>query len=160
MSGKPQLETKQRSLQAVFDTNVFVAAYLSKSPHSPTLELLVRWQQGEFELLYSDDLLVEIDEKFSARGISEEHKDNLLVELRDRAAYVEVKPSDVEPVITDDPDDDFILACAVVGQADYLVSYDAHFDVLEGEYRNVKIIEALPFLWVVRGDEPPPKGQA
>jgi len=120
------------------------------------MELLRRWRQREFELLYSDDLLVEIDEKFSARGIGDEYKDSLLVELRDLATYVEVKPSDVESVIIADPDDDFILACAVVGQADHLVTYDAHFDVLEGEYRGVKITEALPFLWAVRGDRSPP----
>lgn len=148
--------TERRRLCAVFDTNIFVAAYLSKNPNSPTMELLRRWLQGEFELLYSDDLLVEIDEKFSARGINDEHKDDLLVELRDFATYVKVKPSDVKSVITADPDDDFILACAVVGRADYLVSYDAHFDVLGGEYRGVKITEALPFLWAVRGDRPPP----
>ena len=61
----------------------------------------------------------------------------------------------MKPVIIADPDDDFILACAVVGQADYLVSYDAHFDVLEGEYRGIKITDVLPFLWTVRGDRPP-----
>ena len=149
------METERQRLRAVFDTNIFVAAHLSKNPQSPTMELLRRWRQEEFELLYSDDLLVEIDEKFSARGIGDEYKDSLLVELRDLATYVEVKPSDVKPVITVDPDDDFILACAVVGQADYLVSYDAHFDVLEGEYRGVKITEALPFLWAVRGDRLP-----
>jgi len=150
------LETERRRLRAVFDTNIFVAAHLSKNPHSPTMELLRRWRQREFELLYSDDLLVEIDEKFSARGIGDEYKDSLLVELRDLATYVEVKPSDVESVIIVDPDDDLILACAVVGQADQLVTYDAHFDVLEGEYRGVKITEALPFLWAVRGDRSPP----
>jgi putative PIN family toxin of toxin-antitoxin system len=146
------LETERQRLRAVFDTNIFVAAHLSKNPHSPTMELLRRWRQEEFELLYSDDLLVEIDEKFSARGIADEYKDSLLVELRDLATYVEVKPSDVKPVIIADPDDDFVLACAVVGQAEYLVTYDAHFDMLEGEYQGVKITEALPFLWAVRGD--------
>ncbi len=150
------METERQRLRAVFDTNIFLAAHLSKNPHSPTMELLRRWRQGELELLYSDDLLVEIDEKFSARGIGDEYKDSLLLELRDLATYVEVKPSDVKPVIIADPDDDFILACAVVGQADYLVTYDAHFDVLEGEYRGVKITEALPFLWAVRSDSPPP----
>jgi putative PIN family toxin of toxin-antitoxin system len=141
-------------LRAVFDTNIFVAAYLSKNPNSPTVELLQRWLQGEFELLYSDDLLAEIDEKFSARGIGDVHKHSLLVELLDRAPYVHVKPADVQPIILSDPDDDFVLACAIVGQADYLVSYDAHFDILEGEYQGIKITEALPFLWAVRGDKP------
>jgi len=75
-----------------------------------------------------------------------------LVELRDMATYVQVKPSDVKPVISADPDDDFVLACAVVGRADYLVSYDTHFDVLEGEYQGIKITEGLFFLQVVRGE--------
>ena len=146
------METEQKRLRAVFDTNIFVAAYLSKNPYSPTIELLRRWRQGQFELLYSDDVLVEIDEKFSTRGIRDEHKDSLLVELRDMATYVQVKPSDVKPVISADPDDDFVLACAVVGRADYLVSYDTHFDVLEGEYQGIKITEGLFFLQVVRGE--------
>lgn len=149
------METERRRLRVVFDTNIFVAAYLSKNPDSPTVELLRRWRQGEFVLLYSDDLLVEIDEKFSARGISDEYKDSLLAELCDLATYVEVKPSDVKPVITADPDDDLILACAVVGQAEYLVTYDPHFDGLNGEYLGIKITKPIPFLWIVRGDETP-----
>ncbi|MEA3345138.1 MAG: PIN domain-containing protein [Chloroflexota bacterium] len=77
------MATERRSLRAVLDTNVFVAAHLSKNPNSPTIELLRRWRREEVELLYSDDLLVEVDEKFSARGIIDEHKDSFLVELRD-----------------------------------------------------------------------------
>lgn len=110
------METETQRCRVVLDANIFVAAYLSKNPRSPTVELLKRWRQGEFELLYSDDLLVEIHEKFSVKGISDEHKDRLLVELHDLAAYVEVKPTDVDSVIAADPDDDFILACAVVGR--------------------------------------------
>lgn len=144
------MATKCRRLQAVLDTNVFVAAHLSKNPNSPAMELLRRWRRGEFELLYSDDLLVEVDEKFSAREISDEHKDSFLVELRDQGTYVEVKPSDIRPVITADPDDDLILACAVVGQATYLVTYDHHFDVLGKEYKGVKIVDGLAFLRAVR----------
>jgi uncharacterized protein len=61
----------------------------------------------------------------------------------------------VERVVPADPDDDVMLACAVVGKADYLVTYDPHFDVVGGEHRGVKITRALPFLWAVRGDQPP-----
>ena len=114
--------TRGKRLRAVFDTNVLVAAHISKNPNSPTMELLKRWRRGEFELLYSDDLLVEIDEKLSARGISDERKDSFLVELRDQATYVKIEPSDVKPVIAADPDDDFTLACAVVGRASHLVT--------------------------------------
>ncbi|MEA3459411.1 MAG: hypothetical protein U9R11_01835 [Chloroflexota bacterium] len=39
-----------------------------------------------------------------------------------------------------------------VGRADYLVTYDPHFDCLGGEYRGFKIVDGLHFLYVVRGD--------
>jgi len=144
------LETEIRQLRAVFDTNIFLAAHLSKNPNSPTIELLECWRRGEFELLYSDDLLVEIDEKFSEKGISEECKENFLVELRDEGVYVDVQLSDLRPVITADPDDNFVLACAVVGKATHLVTYDSHFNVLEEEYQGIKIVNGLSFLWAVR----------
>ena len=54
-----------------------------------------------------------------------------------------------------DPDDDQILACAVAGEADFLVTYDPHFDPLHGVYGDIKITKVLPFLWAVRGDQPP-----
>ena len=58
-------------------------------------------------------------------------------------------------MIVDDPDDDHVVACAVVGRVDYLVTYDPHFERLGYEYRGIKIAKALPFLWAVRGDTPP-----
>lgn len=145
--------TESKRLRAVFDTNVFVAAHLSKNPNSPTMELLKRWRREEFELLYSDDLLVEIDEKFSARGISDERKESFLVELRDQGTYVKIKPSDVKPVIAADPDDDLTLACAVVGRASHFVTYDHHFDVLGEEYQDIKIVDGLTFLRAVRDSQ-------
>jgi predicted nucleic acid-binding protein len=47
------------------------------------------------------------------------------------------------------------LACAAAGGANYLVTYDPHFDVLEEMYRGIEITKALPFPWKVRGDQPP-----
>lgn len=54
-----------------------------------------------------------------------------------------------------DPDDDVVLACAVAGRADYLVTYDPHFDVLGEQYQGVRVVRPLSFLWAVRGDRPP-----
>jgi len=68
------------------------------------------------------------------------------------AEYVHVHEEDVQPLILADPDDDHVLACAVVGKADYLVTYDPHFDCLGGEYQGLKILDGLHFLCVVRGD--------
>jgi predicted nucleic acid-binding protein len=48
-------------LRAVFDTNVFVSALLSRNPTSPTQELMRRWRNEEFILLVSQALLLEIE---------------------------------------------------------------------------------------------------
>src|SRR5258706_5567999 len=109
-------------LRAVFDTNVFVSAFLSRSPSSPTKELLERWQADEFTLLISDDLLDEIAEKLLERGIEGEVVSEFLTLLVELAESIEVAAESVLPVVLADPDDDPIVACAVLGKADYLVT--------------------------------------
>lgn len=144
-----------KRLRAVLDTNVFVSAFLSRNPTSPTQELIRRWEEEDFILLVSDALLEEVAEKLVERGIEQERVIEFLTLIGRLAEWVDVPPEAVSSVIAEDPDDDHILACAVVGKADYLVSYDPHFESLGEEYQGVKVTKALPFLWAVRGDHPP-----
>ena len=67
MKEMPPSTIKPKRIQAVFDTNIIMAAHLTKNPRSPTRELLERWQKEEFELVYSTALLVEYQEKFKER---------------------------------------------------------------------------------------------
>jgi putative PIN family toxin of toxin-antitoxin system len=142
-------------LRAVFDTNVFVSAMLSRNPSSPTQELIRRWRNEEFVLLVSQALLLELVGKLQERGIGQDQIQELLATIARLAEWVEVPPVAVVRVVTADPDDDQILACATVGKANYLVTYDPHFDLLEGMYQSIEITKVLPFLWKVRGDQPP-----
>lgn len=141
-------------LRAVLDTNVFVSAFLSCSPTSPTQELIRRWEAHEFTLLVSDGLVDELAEKLIEHGISQERVIEFLALLGRLAEWVDVPYEAVKPVIEADPDDDIILACAVVGDANCLVTYDPHFDVLGGEHEGVRITRALPFLKAVREGKP------
>ncbi len=143
-----------RRLRAVFDTNVFVSAAISRSPTSPTRELFRRWLAGEFVLVVSPALTAEVIEKLLQYQIELNQIIELIANLERLAEWVQVLPQNIPAVIAADPDDDVILACAVVGQADYLVTYDPHFDALNGEYHGVKVTKALPFLWAVRGERP------
>ncbi len=147
-------------LRVVFDTNVFVSAALSQNPTSPTRELFRHWLAGEFVLLFSQALADEVIEKLLEHQIDADQIAELIAHLERIAEWVEVSAKDVRPVIAADPDDDdVVLACAVAGQADYLVTYDPHFDVLGGVYQGVRIVKALPFLWAVRGGPHPVKGE-
>ena len=146
---------RRSELRAVLDTNVPIAAHLSRNPRSPTIELLARWRSGEFTQLYSDDMLVELIEKLHARRIAQEASDLYLADLIAYGEHVIVLPEQVPDAIAADPDDNAILACALVGPATHIVTYDPHFDVLGGAFHGIPILDGLHFLYVVRGDRPP-----
>ncbi len=136
-------------LRAVLDTNVFVSAALSKNPRSPTREAIERWRRGEFLLLVCTLLAEEIVEKLIEYSIGADVIENLVDLLARLAEWVEIPPEKIEALLSD-PDDDVVIACAVIGKANYLVTYDPHFDSLNGEYRGVKILKAIPFLEILR----------
>jgi putative PIN family toxin of toxin-antitoxin system len=141
-------------LRAVLDTNVFVSAFLSRNPSSPTQEILRRWQAEEFVLLTADVLVDEIAEKLLARRIQPTRILEFLALLVRLAEWVEVPQEAIRPIILQDPEDDPVIACAVVGRADYLVTYDSHFEPLTGHYAGIRIAKALPFLRALRGEQP------
>lgn len=140
----------QPGLRAVFDTNVIIAALKSKNPNSPTAELLKRWRNNEFILLYADDLLLEYREKFVARSIDIARRIAFLASLHALGEQVKIAPDQVQPVVHNDPDDDIVVACAIVGKATHLVSYDPHVLSLGETYQGIAILNGLRFLHVVR----------
>ena len=146
---------KRGELRAVLDTNVPIAAHLSRNPRSPTIELLARWRGGEFTQLYSDDMLVELVEKFQTRKIIPDDSDRYLADVITLGEHVIVLPEQVPDAIAADPDDNAILACAFIGRATHIVTYDPHFDVLGGAFQGIPILDGLHFLYIVRGDRPP-----
>ena len=143
------------SIRAVFDSNVYVAAYLSKNLRSPNKELFQRWRAKEFVLLFSQAILEEVIEKFEQRGVDQALTVELAAFLLADAEYVVTSDDEHLALIVDDPDDDLFMACAIAGQADYVVTYDPHFDCLGGEFRGIRILDGLHFLYVVRGDAKP-----
>ncbi len=147
--------TKQK-IRAVLDTNVIIAALKSRNPSSPTRELLQRWENGEFELLYAADLRVEYAEKLAARQVDLRNAATFLDRLGQQGTFVPLIEADLTPRVPDDPDDDVVIACAVVGGATHLVTYDDHLHALGEEVEGVCILDGLHFLYVLRGDVPPP----
>lgn len=138
--------------RAVFDTNVFVSASLSKNANSPTRELLQRWKNNEFTLIICDQIAKELLEKLYQRGVSQNTINEQIDALSSAAEWVVVPEEKIEDLLSD-PDDNVVVACAVAGKANYLVTYDPHFDALKGNYKGIEIVKAIPFLEVLRGNE-------
>ena len=141
-----------KRIRAVLDTNIFVSAALSKNPSSPTREAIDRWKRGEFVLLICTPLAEEIVEKLLDHRIDADEIAALVEKLARLAEWVEIPPEKIEDLVSD-PDDNVIIACAVEGRANYLVTYDPHFNSLGGEYRGIKIVKAIPFLEALRREE-------
>jgi putative PIN family toxin of toxin-antitoxin system len=126
-------------LRIVLDTNVILSSFFTSNPDSPNKEILARWQAGDFTLLYSDDIILEYEEKLAEKEIDENAAIDLIAlmlilgeDVAIRFFLLKLYPSD--------PDDIHFLLCAINGRADYLVSGDNHLLELSSFYRSVVTI--------------------
>src|SRR5687767_9138621 len=121
-------------LKAVVDTNLFVSASILQrgAPH----ELLGAWERGEFTLLTSRDQRNEVRTtlsrpKFAKYDVSQVQVSSLLKRMVAQA--IAVLPINDLPLPVRDVKDELILAAALGGNADYLVTGDDDLLVLDGD---------------------------
>jgi len=137
-------------IKAVIDTNLFISAVMSAhgSPH----RVLRALQDRTFLLVLSGQQLAELREVFTrprliARfTLPQEQVDALFVLFETDAEIVHLVGS--LPLHVRDPKDDRILATAIDGHADYLVTGDNDLLVLAGDQRlgSLRIVTAAEFL--------------
>ncbi|OHC71051.1 MAG: putative toxin-antitoxin system toxin component, PIN family, partial [Rhodocyclales bacterium GWA2_65_20] len=97
-----------------------------------------------FELCSSATLLAELLDvlsrgKFAARLLQAGLTPQGIVGELCRLAYM-AAPQTVPRVVENDADDDHVLACALAGQADLIVSGDRHLLSLGGRYQGIPIV--------------------
>jgi putative PIN family toxin of toxin-antitoxin system len=136
----------------VLDTNVIIAAHKSNNPKSPTVETLRRWINREFILLYSDDLLAEYLEKLTVHSVPLNVRRKLITTIFRNAELIKVSDKQIHPVISADPEDDIVVACAVVGKATHLVTYDPHISNAAEHIKGIVVVDSLAFLQLLRGE--------
>jgi hypothetical protein len=134
-------------IRAVVDTNMLISGLIS--PLGAPAKIIRHWQRGDFLLLTSPVLLAELRRVLEYRRIS----DRLGWSSEERTQFVEsfetlalVTPGTLSlSGITRDPKDDPVVACAVEGDAGFIVSGDQ--DLLElGTYREVRMVTPCEFL--------------
>jgi putative PIN family toxin of toxin-antitoxin system len=127
--------------RVVLDTNIYISAVMFGGLPGSLLDLaLLR----AFTLIISPALLDELDEKLRAKfEMSPEDAAFLRARLESVAKVVE--PRETLSVISDDPDDNRVLECAVEGQADVIVSGDRHLLKL-ANYQGISIVTVRQFL--------------
>lgn len=132
------------TVRVVLDTNTLVSAVIS--PGGPPRRLLDGARAQAFELCSSATLLAELLDVLSRRKFATRlaqaslTPQGIVGELR-RLAYM-AAPQAVPRVIENDADDDHVLACALAGHADLIVSGDRHLHGLGGQYQGIPIVTA------------------
>lgn len=133
-------------LLAVLDTNVLVSALIL--PGSLPARLLRRALAREFVLILSESILQELTRvlarpKMVQRyAMTPERAAAFESVLRDVAVLV---PGAVRvEAVPGDADDNHVVACAVEGHAEFLVSGDEHLRSL-GQYQSVRIVSPAQF---------------
>lgn len=132
-------------MRLVIDTNVLISALLAET--SLPAHLIVLWRQGRFDLLTSAGQLDELRRVTRYPKIRERLAPalagRLINELRDLSVVVDDRPViNVSP----DPNDDYLLAIAVAGAADFLVTGDKRDLLALRLYEGTKIVTVRDFL--------------
>jgi putative PIN family toxin of toxin-antitoxin system len=139
-----------RPPSAVVDTNLLVSALIT--PRGTAHRVLEAWRRRLFRLIVSALLYQELAEvlrrpKLAQRyGLTTEEI-TVILNLIARWARV-VRPVDRLPIAVRDPKDEMVLATALGGRADYLVTGDQDLLVLDGAAARwpLRIVTAREFL--------------
>jgi putative PIN family toxin of toxin-antitoxin system len=121
-------------VRVVLDANVLVSALISTA--GPPREIVGAWIDERFELIASTALLDELRDVLARprfrRWVSEATATEFIEGLAEDAEIVADPPA--QAGLTPDPDDDYLVALARAGQADYLISGDRHLlDLIDPE---------------------------
>jgi uncharacterized protein len=133
-------------MRVVIDTNVFISALMFGGLPGALLDLaLIK----SFTMLTSEVLLDELHEKLCGKfRVSAE--DAHLIRARITASAEIITPKETLNVITDDPDDNRVLECAVSGKADVMVSGDRDLLTLVN-YQGIPILRVREFMERLEG---------
>lgn len=133
-------------MRVIIDTNVLVSSALSIN--ATPARIFERFRAGAFELIVTEEILAEYRRALGYERARKRHGftlaqiDETVGELAKSAKVVEA--NEIARISTD-PDDDKFLACALAGEADYIISGDKHLLRLQ-QYEGVQILSPAAFL--------------
>jgi len=127
----------------VLDTNCLLAILPSISPYHRVWEELLC---GRVCLCVSNDILDEYEEILE-RKINPEIAKNIIRVILNLPCVKKVIPTYYLHLIEADPDDNKFVDCAFCGEAELIVTNDAHFEVLNNiRFPRFKIVKLQEFM--------------
>lgn len=147
-------EANAARMRALLDTNLFISFLLSRTRLSSAVgAILAAAATGRFVLLFTPSVGDEIVRKVAERAdlaarITDDDVAQLLANLGEIAETIPRIQGPL-PALCRDPKDDYLIAHAKTGGADYLVSWDTDLRDM-GQVDRVRIVSPSEFLHVLR----------
>ncbi len=121
------------------DTNVIISGFLSSK--GPPDQLLQRWLDGRFDLVTSQTQLDELQRALGYEKLRDRIHPAQVRDFVDNIDVMAIVVSSVTAVfVSPDPDDDLILATAIDGEADLVVSGDKLHMLALREVEGISIV--------------------
>jgi len=142
-------------MRVLADTNIYISYLLSPHQDSFVLLLFDKIANGEITLLVSAPLLDEIEvtvkrKPYLLKIIHEKELARFIHLLKIVSEEIPFITTEI-PVATRDPKDDYLIAYAILGKADYLVTVDKDLLVL-GQVGKVKMVHSGKFRAILKGE--------
>ena len=126
----------------VFDTNILISATLSQ--RSNPYRCLQLAKDGLIQSVTCREILDEFQEKLLSKfDYSPQDAQSTTDQVLDYSQLVNITNS--LKGMCADPDDDMVLECGVVANANYIVTGDKHLLSL-GDYQSIMILKATDFM--------------
>lgn len=141
------------AMRVLLDTNILISYLLNPRRESAATQIIRLGVLGKFVQLFPEELLEELarkaaQKKYLAERLTTPELEEL-VDILSRESEIIPKITEEIPAVSRDPKDDYLLAYALVGQADYLVTGDKDLLVLE-RVGTVTIVTPRQFWQIVR----------
>jgi putative toxin-antitoxin system toxin component, PIN family len=114
-------------MRIVLDTNCLLASLSRRGAYFNVWKGL---QQGKYILCVSNEILEEYEEILT-QSTNSVIASNVVQTLLNAPTVEFIEPFYRFNLITQDPDDNKFVDCAIAGNATYIVSNDSHFDILK-----------------------------
>lgn len=137
---------RKKRVAVVLDTNVLIAFYLSRKPKSAVSKIIRLWRnERRLQLVVSGEILSEYLEILERIGVGEKRIEKLNEIFETYGIVTKVSLGKI-PAESRDADDNFVLATALVGKADFLITNDKDLlDISESDKKKFKFQIVTPF---------------
>ncbi len=140
---------RKERIAVVFDTNILIAFYLSRNLKSAVKTIFGLWRiHRKLQLIVSKETVAEYLEILERVNIPQKRIDTFLERIEKRLTVTKVSLGKI-PTESRDIDDNFVLATALVGKANFLITNDKDLlDIAESDKKKFKfqIVSPIEFL--------------